>query len=523
MTSAPSDALKDKLQHEQERAVFLTLLREQENLARMEELRSRQELEDFIHSLQHEKKVKDVLRQQEMDELWAHVSERHKEEARRRRLEDLRHVRDSQALQVEIDDLRRELADRREHRQRLQREKLTSSALAGALGSALLINANASDSMKASHEMNASTGFASTEWALMARTEERLESLLAAMEKLTSTGSTLTGVDTSLRSVVSLPKSRTDLASSLSIPTLPCVPAFIIVASKGVSRVDPYPPTGTEIPRPLPGYNSSTRSLNVVRHPDGEVPILLAGHRRGVTHLDPSGGQVIANYPLQEAKHYAVNSAEFLADGRLLATHSEMGLLGWGGPERLPKHLSGEYRSARLLRALPGGNEALFSCQDQLVRFDADGDQLTRLRDFQGRIITSLAVAGRIAVIGDSQGAVSLIHLDDTAAMMPPFLVGEKVYTLGLLDWRGSVWLAAGVKRRTGIYLTLTDLHGEQPELMLSIPERIHTVRTGGAGILVACSERFLSYWDLNRSQQSRILSLGAVAPIQDFALMGVG
>jgi hypothetical protein len=491
----------ESLKQRQDRAQMMSLLREQEMLVQMEEMRSKQELQEFMADLEHERKMKEVMRQTDIDRLWGHIEERKREESIRRRVEELRLMRDAHSIQLEISSLKTEIGKKREAKDKL-REEIVENQEQGEM--------SLSDSIQERDDALASTGLATAEWVLMSRLEERLQTLLESMEEV------------ALLPDPTAPAKESRLPPSLDInvPPVKFYPKAIVVASKGVSRLQGYPPhPGMPITQ-LPGYGSSTRCLTVTQHPDGTVPILLAGHRRGVSHLETKKATIIAEYPLGKARRYAVNASGFLENGMLMGTHSEMGVLLWREAEKPPTTLDDTIKTARLLRILPGGRAAIFASEDKLYRYNHLEQEHEMIMSLAGRTITSMDIAGRLAVIGDAKGSVTILDIDNPNQQVAPMMVGEKVYTVGVLDWRGTTWVAAGVKRKTGIYVILEDLRGELPGMILNVPERIHTLRRGGPGTLVAASERFLSFWNLGESHQSRIISVAPVAPIQDFALV---
>lgn len=514
MTTPPPNQLPDI-----DRAVYLDLLQEQEILAQMEQARSREELEEITMRKGHERRLEEILRQDEIDSLWEQIQGRRRVAELERRLEQLRINRDLEQVMLEIEHLRRQRQEAHGQRQVIRRE-MVEKMLEADPTDGLAASVDATESVAGRIQAASQTGVATAKLCLNERLDIELENIEKRMNQLLQTpGFAAAGDGRPGAGAFDEAQSHL-LGLDLGLPAPACIPNCIILATRGVARLDHFPPEPNSRARVLQGYVHSTRALSVVRYPQGDQPILLAGHRRGVTHLDPAGGQVIATYGMAETKHYAINAAEFADDGRLVATHSEVGLLAWADAQKQPQRIGGDIRSARLLRRLRDGR-MVFSSNDQLYLLEPRrNDRLTMLRNFNGRTITSLSVTNSVVVVSDNKGAVSLVEIEDPKRDFAPILLEESVHCVGVVDWRGTTWVAASIRRRDNVYLTLQDIRNDQAPLMLAIPARVHIIRQAGPGVFAACSENYLSYWDLNRDLRSVIVPLHRVGNVQDFAFM---
>jgi hypothetical protein len=494
----------EELQRQQDRQHLMALLNEQENLARMEELRDRHELEAFVEQLEHEKRIQSALRQDEVDRLWEQVRQRREEEDRRRKLEGLSALRDAEALRLEVETVRSQLAERRERRRRLEESRQEER--------------RESDRMVTRHgeraeakRVQADREFGEAELLLMRRVEERLESLIDSMERMNAETARL----------ASPLEERAAPRVEVPPPTLDFEPRGVAIAAKGlcVAEIDGTSLRQLSIKPFADGYDSSTRSIATSRAYAGPWRV-LSGNRRGVASIDPRSGDVLAEYPLRANSKYAVNSLFALPDGGVLATHSEFGVLRWASPGVAPSSVAPEIASARNL--VPTIDGFAFSSGDAVFALDSEARGARWIADRDGgRVVTALASAERWLFVGDDQGDVACLPLDDPGAGERPlaaFAVGKKVDRLAVLPWRGKAWLACATRRKTGAYVLLRDLSSASPDLVLGAPERVHSLAILGDGQFAAASERFLSAWDLDRSEQARVVSLLSVAPAQDMA-----
>jgi hypothetical protein len=503
---ATEQEIQERLREQQDRHYLMSLLREQESLARMEEMRERGELDEFVSQLEHEKRLKVALRQEELDRLWAQIRERREEEERQRRVQEYGALKDAELLRLEIEKLRGQIAERRERRLALEKYQRTAEnlqATAAQEGSQVR-------RAEAEERAEADRAFGDAERLLMKRLEERMENLVSTLERTAERAPAQTSVSVSTGlPVVNAPP-----------PGLDFEPVSVILAGKGLHRLDALG-RRQEVASAEPfarAYASSTRSVATARRP-GESWRLYAGHKRGVAEIDLHTSAVVGNYPLDGPESQnAVNAARPLSNGGLLATHSRLGLLRWSAPGRSAETVSADISSARCLTVAPYAGGFVFAGGEGILAVDPTGRSIRWLADAADREVTSLAVADRYVFVGDEQGEISWVAIDEPGRLATPFMVGLKVHCLAPVDWKGRTWLACGVRKKASAEVILRDLSGNSADARLSVPERILCLAPLGPGQLAAASERFINFWDLNDTRRARVVPVLNAAPVQDIA-----
>jgi hypothetical protein len=501
-----AESVRREMQRRQDRAELSRLLAEQENLARMEELQTQGEFEEFLDQLQHEKNIEAAVRQDEIDRLWGQIQLRREEEQHRLRVVRLGNLKDIALLQEEIEQIRTRLVEMRARRLSIQQEQSDRVAEGATAAREVMARGSSSDRLDATMA-RADNVLVAAEAQLIERMEERLESLVASMDQ----GAQQSDVATSMA----------DLPSVESVPRPRWSTDRLLLAGKGLFLVEPFPIRAVVRPRRFaPDYSASTRCIALAERVNG-TPRIFVSHRAGVSELCPDAEIEVARWPLGAASRYAVNGLQVLEDGRLLATHSEAGLLVWEAPDKAPAAPSWHIASARNLLPVPTG--FVFSEGSRVYRLDALASRVEPVADLGGgsdTTISDLAAAEGHVLAGTIGGEVYHLRLDEPGRRPDPLRPGAKIYSIALLVWEGRVWVAIGVRRRMGLNVVLTQLGGGSPELSLSVPERPYRLVMPRDGHLLSLGERYLCSWDLNASQQATVTSLATIAPLQDLGLL---
>jgi len=550
LSTATDEQLQDGLRQQQDRSYLMSLLREQENLAQLEELRDRNELEEFIATLEHEKKIRAALRREELDRLWVQVEKRRAEDEQRREWERLVAVKDVATLRLHIESMRTQLVKVRQDRVQLQRRVDQEQVDAESAGPTATLREKVE-----ARTIAANTEFEHTELRLLERLEDRLDALTNQLERLTPEADLR-------RSSIDFRASKT----STEVPPPEATPVLwppsvaprpqaeiggLVLATKGLARLAFATGGGTPhwnmdwnrgpaLVAFGPGYQHSTRSVSFVRTPQGATDwpssVILAGYRAGVAVLHPQTGDLIATYLLDVRGHHGVSSVALLQPAgmnrtpRVLATHAEAGLIAWDSPSDTPRSWPDGANWSGAMRLLtPLCNGLAVASEDAVWWLDDEGGSPRAVVTGLSAPVTAMTSPLLSPIGDDATESLPVVSFADAAGRLWIADVaggggaatldapGEKIHAMALVAWRDRTWIAVSARRKSSTYLVLRDPGQKSPDVLFSLPERLHRLLSPEPGRLIGLGERFLMSWSLDAPKAApAIAPLLRLGPVQD-------